>query len=285
MAILAITDVGYKAVLRARRQGIHLKVTEFAVTQYASDYVPDGDSTALLGTVLYRGEIERVHATERGDRIYRLFVPDTSELGFIYEIGLYLDTGELFAVGVCDPRYDKTYRYQLRIYAFLRVPVTNNRVEFEGIISPTVPTVPDYCDLPPANLCGNNLWVVKRGHCGGASNDKVVSRYTPSLACKYANGDEWGLVSGSIVHSGTIRSFDADEGKWLTLPNMDLDKLDVAMLTVVKGPGRYLTRHVVWDNAAQRLVIADDPLLEDLIPGESEVRIWAGPGCCAGIYL
>lgn len=260
-------------------------MAEFAVAQYASDYVPDGDATALLGTPLFRGPIERSHATERGDRIYRLFIPDTSTFGFIYEVGLYLETGELFAVGVCDPRYDKTYRYQLRIYAFLRVPVDNDRVEFEGIISPTVPTVPDYSDLPPANMCGNNLWVVKRGHCGGDSNSKVLARYTPSLVCKYANGDEWGLVSGSIIHSGGIQGFDADEGKWLSVAGRDFSGLDVGMLTAVKGPGRYLTRHVVWDPEAQRLAIVDEPLLEDLVPGETEVRIWAGPGCCAGIYL
>ena len=54
------------------------------------------------------------------------------------------------------------------------------------------------------------------------------------------------------------------------------------LLELRKANGAVLTQGL---SDAQLSAFADDPLLEDLIPGESEVRIWAGPGCCAGIYL
>lgn len=285
MTNLVLTDVGYAAAMRAKRHGVHISVDRFEVRQYGTDYTPYRTDASLRGTVLYTGGIDRTHVTKYGDRIYRLFVPDSSTPGSIYEVGLYLSTGELYALGVCSPRYDKTYPYQLRIYCYLRAPKDAATIDFEGILTPTVPAVSRYSDLPLPHICGNNVFVVKDGHCGGDSNRSEIE-LAPTIVCKWKNGDEWAIVNGSLVHTGSPTSFDVDDGLWLTLPpTVDVSGMDLGMLHVVKGPGRYSTRRVLWNKELARLDIRDAPLMEALDPSVTILRLWTGPGCCAGIYL
>lgn len=278
---LSLTAVGYAAAMRAKRTGIRISIDRFAVADYDNDYTPDSSAVALLGTVLYSGPIEDVRANERGDRIYRCFVPDNSVSGNIYEFGLYLSTGELFAIGTITPRYEKTTVFQLRIYAYLRIPNVNERMDFEGALQPVVPTVNHYSDLPPANLSGANVYVVRNGHCALGLDGLT---FAPVTVAKWKNGDEWSIVSGSCPYYGRIEKFDSANALWFTVDAaFDPTGMDFGMVTVTSGSGRYQTRHCIWNADLKRFDIHDVPFDEELdVNRGTTVRLWAGPGCFAG---
>lgn len=285
---LTLTLAGYRRMLNKERSGPRLVVTDFAVAQYATDYVPNNTQTALNGSILYRGPIETSVVNQRLDRIYRCLVPDTSIAGSIYEFGLYLDTGELFAVGVLPQRYIKSSPFQLRIYGRIRPPNVNKSVEFDVTANPIISVVSDYSGLPAANQSGPNVYVVQNGHCGtGRFQD-----YAPTFVCKWKNGDEWALASGSLVYRGPVAQFDVREGKYISVPEAGVDGVeyysdfaaaDVAMLTVIDGPAKYQTRHVVWSASSKRFILVDPkPFNLFLSARASKIAIWAGPGCCGG---
>lgn len=285
---LVLTKAGYKGMLSKERSGPRLTVTQFAVAQYGTDYVPDDTMTALRGTILYRGNIETSVVNQRFDRIYRCMVPDTSIPGSIYEFGLYLESGELFAVGVLPQRYVKTSPFRLRIYGRIRRPTVNNSVEFDVIDNPIMSVVTEYSGLPPANQTGPNVYVVQNGHCGSGR----FSSYTPTVVCKWRNGDEWALVGGSLVYRGIISQFDINAGKFFFVPEQTVDGVeyysdftssDVAMLTVIDGPGKYQTRHVQWSVKGKRFILVDSKPFDSFPSARSsKIAIWAGPGCCGG---
>lgn len=274
MPALQLTDIGWEAVLRKARTGPWIRVTEFAVAEHGVDYTPDQTQTALNGTVLFRGPIESVKTNEKNDRIFSCVVPDTSTPGSIYEIGLYLDTGELFAVGVFPTRYDKSNPFQLRVFCYLRVPQTNASVEFECVEQPIVPVYLTFASLPPANIMGPNVVIVLDGHCGGSTGYQSA----PVTVCKWRNSDEWGLVSGSILYEGGA-SVDASGTIVTPSSAVDASYKDVAMLTVTHGAGRYQTRRVKYENGT---FVVTDRTLKYAFDPTSRIAVWAGPGCCAG---
>lgn len=281
---LVVTEIGYKKILGRDRTGPNLNVTQFAVAQHPTDYTPVGTETSLQGTVLYKGDIETSATNTRGDRIYLCTIPNTSTPGIIYEIGLYLDTGELFALAVLNPRYTKTTVFQLRVYCRLTTPKTNLSVEFNAVDNPVINVLNDYADLPQANIIGPNAYVILNGHCGVDKFD----RFTPTFVCKWKNGDEWGLANGSLVYYGTLDEVDIN-GSWVSVSRkrssqilIDVEKSDVAMITISDGIARYQTRHVQYNRDSSRFDIVDRPF--DVLPvsGHSIATIWAGPGCCGG---
>lgn len=261
---LVLTDAGYAASLRAERTGQRIRPVTFQVTQYSTDYVPSRTQSALLGTVLYEGSVGASKATENLDLVYRLDIPDTSIPGTIYEVGLYTADGTLMAVGVLPDRYTKIEAYQLRFYAYLRAPADNQSVEFEANVRPVLPVVDNYVDLPPANVVGPNVWVVRNGH---RSNG-------PCIVCKYRNGDEWALVGGSIVYQGPILDFDSTAGASVLIEGLD-SLPDYAFLYVRSGSGKGEARKVVWSNEA---LVFSDQNMTTVLDATTNVVVWAGPG-------
>lgn len=266
--------------MRRARNGPKIRITEFAVAAHAVDYTPSQVQTALNGTVLYRGPHEWIKTNANNDLICCCVVPTSSDPGDIYEIGLYLETGELFAVGVFPERYTKDTLFQLRVYCYLRVPTANASVEFECVEQPVVPVYQTFSALPLANIAGPNVAIVLDGHCGGSSGYDSA----PVTVCKWRNSDEWAIVAGSVVYEGPALCDAA--GVAVTLTHADVTRSqghtgkDVAMLVVTHGSGRYQTRRVKYVSGAG-FEITDKPL-KIALDVTSKVAIWAGPGCCAG---
>lgn len=93
-----VTDAGLAAATSASSQGLRLAITRFKLgTSYG--YTPTGTETALAGAVVYDETISSYRNMPDGSIIFVCsVVPSAGPFNF-GEIGIYTDTGLLFAVG------------------------------------------------------------------------------------------------------------------------------------------------------------------------------------------
>lgn len=101
-----ITDVGLAAATLAGPSGPYINIAQFRVGS-GFNYIPNGTETGLAGTTLYTGV--PLAFTQIGvDTIEVLLVMDPTVGPFNFgEVGIYLSTGELFALSVFSTLQEK----------------------------------------------------------------------------------------------------------------------------------------------------------------------------------
>jgi hypothetical protein len=97
MAQLTVTQVGIDAINAVGANGPKVDVTQYKLGS-SFNYTPNTGQTALNGTELYTGTSVSYAAVSNQNFVYTLAIPDTVGDFEFGEVGLYLSTGELFAV-------------------------------------------------------------------------------------------------------------------------------------------------------------------------------------------
>jgi hypothetical protein len=288
---MTLTKSGYNAQF-GRQPSMHLRFSRMALTSFAGHYVPSVNQSTFQGPEVWSTTKIRRQLNNRLDMVFKFVVPDSapgtpSAPVAFHEVGLFVQDNRgqehLFAVGLFNPPYVKDKDFQLLVTCYLRSPAaTGFSVEFEANELADLPTVTDYSNLPSANISGPNLLLVRNGRptfSGG-----------PALVCKVSNGDEWGIVNGSVLYTGYSGEqtnplvFNLPDLRWEKATGSRADLLqaqtstyfgdrDLCMITVTDGPGRYQTRLLRND-------LSTNFPLGTLLQKTSKVKIWAGPGCC-----
>ena len=119
-----ITDVGIAAALNASSEGPWVRISSFKVGS-SFNYTPSSTQTELKGTILHEGPPIAYQVVDGTSCEFTLELNETVGTWQFGEIGIYMYSGELFAVGtlkrpqwkVAYPDTDfNTYRIKVRIY-------------------------------------------------------------------------------------------------------------------------------------------------------------------------
>ena len=118
---LIITSKGLAAITSANDGGFKLSIKTFKVTSYVYA-TTDTLADTLKGTPFYTGVVSSVEVLSETSVRYELTIPvgvPTSGASVIGEVGLYLDSGELFAVGKVLPSISKDSTTGFSIYTIV----------------------------------------------------------------------------------------------------------------------------------------------------------------------
>lgn len=239
MSTMKVTANGLLAISNANVGGFKISIDSFRLTNYLYGDTTDVDAQAqaLRGATLYSGSILSVERLDNSSVKYECVVPVDQPSAGQYtfgEIGLYLDSGELFALGKLDPPLIKQTNLSLTIYAVV------SAARLGGVINVTVSdhynlatTVVDRLTVPQDAKTN----ILAAADANQASAGLVVKQ----------GQHEWNFlgydkVSTTRVTPITRSSFSLDPnlaGFWLN----DGEKL---IVQVLNGPGQGQSRIVQY---------------------------------------
>jgi hypothetical protein len=193
-----ITDEGNAQATVADPGGPYIHITEFRVSD-AVDFVPDGDETALPGTVLYTGGITNYYVVNY-NTIELILIMDPTVGPFSFgSIGIYLEDGTLFAICAFDGLLEKIRALgnqagtQYRIRARLKFARASVICQVDVITSLQVLEVDTWSLL------------VTPGNQVGEANMAIVHEATPgndSVMVFRDTDDQWSINDFGIVFTG-----------------------------------------------------------------------------------
>jgi len=98
---ITITDQAVAKLGTCPAQG-PLRVSRIKLADHATHYTPTTSQTGLLGTVVYDADIDGCRVIAPGQVEFLKIIPETEGNWQFREVGLYLDDGTLFGIGVLD---------------------------------------------------------------------------------------------------------------------------------------------------------------------------------------
>ena len=175
MSTFKITTVGAAAAAgTGNPNGLAVEITTFRVGS-SFGYTPEASQTALRGNTLYQGQVSAIRQHSPDTKAVIIEIPTTAGPWEFGEIGLYLKTGELYAV-----------------MAFKR-PIPKLSVLVDG-----VPHAPVFHCLMKLGPGGNASFTLVDGPSG--------SNLLELLSFSYVTAPMWmpNLPNAIIVHEGTL---------------------------------------------------------------------------------
>lgn len=272
MTYLLITDAGLQGIRRADEGGFKLNVPEFAVTQEPNVSLTVGD-TILQGPEVYRGGIESVEAVGISTVKYTLTIPSmypASGEWRIREIGLFLESGELFAHGITPFAMQKTAEFGIKFYVYVTAGRLGEVINVTYTTTASVSSTPHVRSLLHPNESRQNVVAVLDEVVGG---DNVSSA---SLAIKYGTGSlNWAFVGykrmacdypTSIFSQGSfVYEVETKGGFWL-------NDEEVVIVQIVLGPGQGESRKMKFSKDANTFTTVDKNFSS--ISLQSKVAVW-----------
>lgn len=273
MAIV-ITDIGLQAITDAHAGGFLVNMKSFAVTE-ASGVVPAPADVGLVGTVVHSADIQSIEVLTSASVRLTLYmsprVPLTGQWG-LTEVGIFLNTGELFAHGTFRTPYIKNAEFGLKIVVIVTAArlgdVINVTFSHENSLASTAAV---HTLVNPAESETNAVIVQDQ-----ISNDAhVADRSSASLALRYGQGGlAWAFVGHSMVYRGPVTrvsdsTFDLATG---TVGGFWLNDEETVIIQVVGGGGLGASRKVRYSKADDEFTILEKPLTG--YTSDSILQIW-----------
>jgi hypothetical protein len=248
MSTLQITQVGYTAMVDAEAFGYRLSVTTVKFGT-GTGYVPSKEDKDIHGDLLYSGPISNCDVIT-DEIIDFLCICESNYTTSVYigEIGLYLDTGELFALGCYPYPFSKSPDSRFKTHALCISPYLASTIDMTLSWSMSLPRVNHYGDLPNPERTGDNAYVINNGFSYETLRPSMVTRYALSSSGPMA----WALLNGSLYYKGKVVAV-GTEGTQFTLLNPPIsnippDILDFAFIYVYNGTGRTQCRAVSYSS-------------------------------------
>ena len=272
--MLTITRAGLAAITSVATNGFKISLTSFKVSEYVgpqtgSDLV---NATDLLGTSVYTGEITVVETV--GTSTIKLTLSLPKELPrtgswFLRELGIYLSTGELFAIGALNPAYEKNSEYGIKIYAICSANKLGQVVNVNINQNNSLPLIAHVNSLPSP---------IDSEHAVLAVLDQIKSEYADSATAGIAIKSGPGLLhwsfsdhhrifygpADSIVNVATFIVSPATGGFWLT-------DGEIVIGQIVSGSGAGQARRLSYNEATHEF--AADLAFVDL-NATSIIALW-----------
>ena len=266
-----ISNIGLNAHAVALATRTPVKITGFAVGT-AAGYTTT-DPTDLQGTVVYRGPINNIEMLSEHSVKVTVTIPSgvpnfgTVQLG---EIGLYLESGELFAVAVLDEAVPKTREWDFSVdivitYSRLATSLTLNVSSNASLPSSLVRM------LPAPSVALGNAWAV----LDSTRNDvEEQNSSSPAIAIRFGTGGsgfQWALTGFQRVYRGLLPAVASDKASFQIEPNASgfwcNDKEELVVMTPQE------CRRVIYSKDNHTFSVVDtDPF--SVLTTQTEVRIW-----------
>lgn len=195
-----VTQVGLNATANAKVSGFKIAITKFAVTE-APSVTPLISDVGLAGIPVYSGDIAVIDVLTGAAAVeftceVPLNVPATGtwKLG---EIGLYLESGELFSHGPMEPIYTKDNSFGIRFIVIVALADLGDVINVSLTNTNSIPAVAYVRSLPkPAESFENAIAVLDQWQ-----NTDVTD--SPSIAIKYGpGGTRWGYMGFDRAYEG-----------------------------------------------------------------------------------
>lgn len=273
---IVTTNLGLQAIANADAGGFWVDLDHFALTE-ASQVNLDVSDTALVGTPVFTALIQSVVVIGASSVELTLFVPrgvPTAGTWNLYELGLYLKTGDLFAHGTFKVPYQKSTDFGLKV----KVIVTAARLG--EVINVTISNVTSLSStasvssLPAPNDYDTNVVIVQDQN---ATDSVATDLATAGLALRYgAGGLRWAFVGHTLVYHGVVvptsglkfgLDIHKEGGFWL-------NDGEQVLLQVTAGAASGASRKAKWDEATLSFSILDTPLPINAL---SQLQIWRDP--------
>lgn len=274
--MLTITRAGLAAVTSAEEQGFKISLRSFKVSEYLApnpsnvDYI---NVTDLLGNAVYTGEISVVEVVGSSSVKLTLQIPKElprSGSWMLRELGIYLDTGELFAAGPLEPAYEKNSEYGIKIYTVCSANRLGEVVTVNVNQNNSVPVLSSVHLLPaPINSEHSVLAVLDETLC------EFTEKSTAGLVVKSGPGLlHWAFTghhrvyygpANTITDQSTFSVSSANGGFWL-------NNEEILLSQVVTGAGSGQSRRLRYVKAIETFTVLDRPF--ENIDDTSVFAIW-----------
>lgn len=272
---LHITQAGLLACANAKAGGFLINVRAFALGSGNTPF--NAADTALAGNVLHTGAVSIVEVISPGVAKFTLDVPQTLTTFNIVEIGLYLDSGVLFARGLFAHPTTKDAALALRIFAIVAATncdLTALDVTVGDIFS--IPSVASVSTLPAPNTSNfNTIAVLDLKH----NFDNTSSG---SLVVKYGDGGlDWSFMGYSRLYFGFP---DHQLGAVLTTSEFAVQSLnseytlinnELFIVQVISGAGQGESRRVTYSTSTERFTEIDSTPFTSF-DATSKIALWRG---------
>lgn len=273
-----ITDIGLAAATAATPTGPYIHITEFRVSS-AVGYEPLRSMTTLPGTILHTG-VPSSYVVIDEDTVEVLLQMDPTVGSFDFgTVGMYLASGELFAICVFD-----VLQQQIRavgsqagstwkIRARLKLAQAATVVQVTLINSQSILELPNWASLaaPVNQLNDANIAIVHENNGQGQSVTVV------------RNSDlEWTLQDYSLLWSTTVPTdpgYLALTSTYLTHSEVSQLALEAATLASPRSDSRYVVKFP--DGSIRRVTHVDGFSLYwhgSISPTTGELSVWEAGG-------
>lgn len=262
---LVLSDVGMHAINNASAGGLLVDATRFKLGNSRLDK-DRTDIVDLLGEVLLQGTIHHVETVNRNITRFTFEVPShtVTEDTFVMEGAVYLSTGVLLGRVVFSEPVMLYKGETARFVCLLtteRCDLTTINVtigDFSGM-----PSTPFIHQLQSPSLSNVNAVTVLNGM---KNQDGSLS---PVIAMRYSAGSyQWAFTDHTCVYRGEPST--ATETQ-VTIPGIELEENEVAILHIVAGSGVGQTRRVKF--SGNKLVEVDSKPITGLTKNTT-VALW-----------
>jgi hypothetical protein len=245
VATLQITKVGYDKMLDAQNFGYKLQITKVKFGT-GSGYTPTAADKNLHGDELWFGPISNCDVITDEILDFLCICPEHNGIASVYigEIGLYLESGELFALGVYPYPFSKAPTGRFKTHALCLSPYLATTIDLTLTWSMSLPRVNHYGELPNPERTGDNAYVVNNGFYRDWVRPSMVTR----MALTAQGPLCWSLLNGNLYYKGHVTQVSQD-GKTFKLLNPPMtnvppENLDFSFCYVYTGKGRTQCRAV-----------------------------------------
>ena len=266
-----ITEAGYAAIAAAQAYKRPLNVTAFkAGSGYG--FKPSPQMVDIQGELVYEGKIRNIELLSANTIKLTVNIPagvPATGVRNIGEIGLYLETGELFALGVSDILIPKNGAWSLDhdfVISYTRLGDCINLTVSDtvGLPGATMSTLPDSEESP------GNAWVILDGQRNGVEGQNSSS---PIMAVKYGMGGQswaWGFQGFGCVFTGTPVVVAADQSSIEMEPTVNgfwcNDKEELIVATAIEA------KRMVFNQQSRTFTSLDGAFT--ILNNDTVIRIW-----------
>jgi hypothetical protein len=272
MTYLLVTDAGLQGTRQADSGGFKLNITEFAVTQEQNVSLTVGD-VELQGQEVYRGSIDTVEAIGVSTVKFTLSIPSSfpnTGVWNLREIGLFLDTGELFAHGVFPATMEKTTEFGVRFFVIVTAGRLGEVINVSINNLASIPSSPYVRALLKPNDSKQNLVAVLD------ENSNLDGSHSAGLAIQYGIGSSyWSFIGYKrqvVDFPETIFNQGSFEYPVSTKGGFWLNDGENVIIQIVAGPGQGETRKMSFIKSANTFTVIDKNFT--YLTNKSKIAIW-----------
>ena len=275
--MLSVTNVGLSAIADAEAGGFLINLAKFAVSETDVSAMSDVDkinAEGLLGPSVYEAAVTSIEVVDtsavRLTLTIPVHVPTDGVAKTLREIGVFLESGELFAYGALEPAYDKTNEYAVKIYVLV---VANRLGDVINVVisnNNSLPSTPFVRSLmPPSKTYQNTILVLDQ------KTNEYQDAHSASIAVKTGPGStQWSFLDHTRIYLGTVDSIDSSSTFFLN-PDRGgfwLNDGEVVICQIVGGLGDGYSRKLTYDKETNAFTVVD--MEWSRISSNSRVAIW-----------
>ncbi len=274
--MLTITNAGLAASANASIGGFKISITRFAVTEH--DLVGSINSdllnaTELFGESVFTAEVSAVEVVGTSTVKLTLAIPKEvprSGSWMLRELGIYLDTGELFAVGPLEPAYEKNNEYGIKVYAICQAQRLGDVVAVNLSQNHALPVVSKLSALPAPIESENSVVAVLDESLCEYSED-----FTAGLAVKSGPGLlHWAFPGYHRIYVGLIDTI-TDQSTFklpMVAGGFWLKDNEVIISQIIAGAGYGQVRKLTYDIHTETGTVTDIPFQH--VDSTSIIALW-----------